>query len=121
MQRMKIWNRQSMNFLPFLIKRGCRMYEVWTISEVHNGVVKDVSYELLGRAKTLSETLAVPLATVVVGSSIQQEDLQKLAWYGADRIYLADDLYYASFVCERNAALLEMLIKEEQPQIILCA
>jgi electron transfer flavoprotein alpha subunit len=97
------------------------MHEVWTIAEVFKGSVKDVSYELLARAKALSETLAVPLATVVIGSSIQQKDLDSLSERGADRIYLIDDPYYESFICERYSDLLEMLIKKEQPQIILSA
>ncbi len=97
------------------------MHEVWTISECHQGRVKDVSYELLARGRSLADTLKVRLGTVVIGSKINADDLRRLSAQGADIIYLADDPSLSSFVCERYAEQLLCLIAEKEPQIIIAA
>jgi electron transfer flavoprotein alpha subunit len=97
------------------------MHEVWTISECHQGRVKDVSYELLARGRSLADTLKVRLGTVVIGSDINTDDVKQLAYQGADILYLADDPSLSSFVCGRYAALLLKLISEKKPQIIIAA
>nr|WP_319473958.1 electron transfer flavoprotein subunit alpha/FixB family protein [uncultured Sphaerochaeta sp.] len=97
------------------------MHEVWTISECHQGRIKDVSYELLARGRSLADTLDVKLAAVVIGYNVKLEDLKRLSAQGADIIYLADDPSLSSFVCERYAEQLLRLISEEEPQIIIAA
>ncbi|WP_319756731.1 electron transfer flavoprotein subunit alpha/FixB family protein [uncultured Sphaerochaeta sp.] len=97
------------------------MHEVWTISECHQGRVKDVSYELLARGRSLADTLKVRLGTVVIGSNVNADDLRRLSAQGADIIYLADDSSLSSFVCERYAEQLLRLIAEKEPQIIIAA
>nr|WP_321305583.1 electron transfer flavoprotein subunit alpha/FixB family protein [uncultured Sphaerochaeta sp.] len=97
------------------------MHEVWTISECHQGRVKDVSYELLARGRSLADTLKVRLGTVVIGSNVNADDLRRLSSQGADIIYLADDPSLSSFVCEPYAEQLLRLITEKEPQIIIAA
>ncbi|MBJ2357407.1 electron transfer flavoprotein subunit alpha/FixB family protein [Sphaerochaeta sp. S2] len=97
------------------------MHEVWTISECHQGRVKDVSYELLARGRALAETLKVRLGTVVIGCNVRLEDLKQLSAQGADIIYLVDDPSLSSFVCERYAEQLLRLITAKEPQIIIAA
>ncbi len=97
------------------------MHEVWTISECHQGRVKDVSHELLARGRSLADTLKVRLGTVVIGSNVNADDLRRLSAQGADIIYLSDDPSLSSFVCERYAEQLLRLIAEKEPQIIIAA
>nr|WP_321262582.1 electron transfer flavoprotein subunit alpha/FixB family protein [uncultured Sphaerochaeta sp.] len=97
------------------------MHEVWTISECHQGRVKDVSYELLARGRSLADTLNVRLAAVVIGCNVNVDDLKRLSAQGADVIYLTDDPSLSSFVCERYAEQLLRLITAKEPQIIIAA
>lgn len=95
------------------------MHEVWTISETLNGRLKQISFELLARGRTLADELNVSLGSIVIGDGISEDEAQKLAHYGADVVYLANDPQLASFVCEGYADILLSLIKAHNPQVIL--
>lgn len=82
------------------------MAEVWTIAETHNGLLKEVSFELLARGRALADELEVPLASVVLASHTREGELERLAAYGADIIYVAEDERFASFTVHSHAAVL---------------
>jgi len=95
------------------------MHEVWIIAEVLEGRLKDVSFELLSRGRALADTLKVKLGAVVLGYQVEQGELQKLISYGADSIYNVDDARLASFGCERYAKVLQHLMLNHAPQIVI--
>ena len=97
------------------------MAEVWTIAEVGGGTLKEVSFELLARGRALADELGVRLASVVLTDEIEPAALQRLAWYGADIIYSAQDSSLAPFTVASHAALLTALVASHKPQIILAA
>ncbi len=97
------------------------MAEVWTIAETHNGSLKEVSFELLARGRALADELEVPLASVVLASHTREGELERLAAYGADIIYVAEDERFASFTVHSHAAVLLPLVRDHGPQIILAA
>ncbi|MGE4584613.1 MAG: electron transfer flavoprotein subunit alpha/FixB family protein [Sphaerochaeta sp.] len=97
------------------------MHDVWTLSETYGAQVKDVSFELLARSRDLADTLGVHLGTLVLGSSIPDEQLERLIAQGADIVYVIDDPRLGNFVCDRYAAVLASLINEYHPQIVLGA
>ena len=65
--------------------------EVWTLAEVRGGKIHPVSRELLAWGRELADALGAPLASVVIGSGVKEE-AASLARYGADKIYVADEM-----------------------------
>lgn len=94
---------------------------VWTIAEQYEGHLKNVSFELLGRGRSLADKLETKLASVVIGAGVADEELDELIRRGADEVYVIRDARLADFVCESYAAILSRLIKTYQPSIILAA
>jgi len=97
------------------------MAEVWTIAEASGGTLKEVSFELLARGRSLADELGVPLASVVLTDEIEEAELQRLASYGPDIIYAERDPRLAPFTVASHAAFLTALVTRHAPQIILAA
>jgi len=95
------------------------MHEVWIVSEVLDGKLKDVSFELLSRGRTLANTLHVRLGSVVLGHKIPTTELESLISHGSDIVYVVDDIRLASFACERYSNVMEHLITVHKPQIVI--
>ena len=94
---------------------------VWTIAEQFDGRLKAVSFELLARGRKLADKLDTKLASVLIGSGVDDEALQELIARGADEVYSIQDLALADFTCESYANILARLIKTYQPSVILAA
>jgi electron transfer flavoprotein alpha subunit len=94
---------------------------VWTLAEQHDGRLKAVSFELLGRGRALADKLETKLASVVIGAGVDEEQLQELVRRGADEVYAISDPRLAGFVVETYSNLLAHLIKTYRPSIILAA
>ena len=86
--------------------------------ELEEGVVADVSLELLTKGRELAEKLGVKLETVVLGENLSGVE-KELAQYGADSVWVADDKVFAPFRTLPHTSVLCGLIKAEQPQIVL--
>lgn len=86
--------------------------------EIENGIVADVSLELLTKGRTLANKLECQLEALVIGSELNGIEKQIFP-YGADRIYLADDKRLAPYTSLPHAAILTGLFKEIKPQICL--
>jgi electron transfer flavoprotein alpha subunit len=95
--------------------KGC----VWTLAEQHDGKLKTVSFELLSRGRSLADKLGVKLCSVLIGPAL--EDLQELIHRGADEVIAVQDEALRFFCCEAYSAILESLIRDYKPEIILAA
>lgn len=93
---------------------------VWIIAEQWNGKLKQVSFELLARARKLADKLGEVLSTVLLGYGMQ-EAAQELIYHGADKVYLVDHPNLAQFNPDPYANCLEQLVREERPSIIVAA
>ncbi len=94
---------------------------VWTIAEQHEGRLKRVSFELLGRGRDLADKLETKLCSVVIGDRVGQDQLEELVHYGADEVYSIQDPRLADFVCESYSGILSALIQSYRPNVILAA
>ena len=90
---------------------------VWVFAEQQDGQLKGVSYELLSKGRELADTLGTELCAVCFGHNVN--DVDRLAAYGADRVYLIDDPALASKQEDLYAAELVRLIREQKPEIVL--
>ncbi|MEG1574361.1 MAG: electron transfer flavoprotein subunit alpha, partial [Bacteroidales bacterium] len=86
--------------------------------ETENGIVADVSLELLTKGSTLANKLGCKLEALVIGSELSVVEKQIFP-YGVDTIYVADDKRLAPYTSMPHAAILINLFKEIKPQICL--
>jgi len=91
---------------------------VWVWVEEEGGRAHPVSWELLGQARKMAQTLETPVSAVVMGSGVEALAGQAIA-YGADTVYLADEATLGTFRLEPYAALLVKLVQEHRPEILL--
>lgn len=94
---------------------------VWTLAEQFDGKLKGVSFELLSRGRTLADKLGTSLVSILIGDGVSDESLNQLILQGADAVYTVQDPKLAYFVCETYERVLEKLIKEYHPAILLAA
>jgi electron transfer flavoprotein alpha subunit len=94
---------------------------VWTIAEQNGDALKNVSFELLARGRSLADKLETQLASVVIGGNLSEDTLTELIHCGADEVYYVKDPRLDDFVCENYSRVLVSLIKQYGPHTILAA
>jgi electron transfer flavoprotein alpha subunit len=94
---------------------------VWTLAEQYEGKLKSVSFELLSRGRILADKLGGKLVSVLMGPHLDDETLRSLIHRGADEVLVVEDESLRFFSSESYSAVLETLIKDFQPEIILAA
>ncbi|MDR2475770.1 MAG: electron transfer flavoprotein subunit alpha/FixB family protein [Bacteroidales bacterium] len=94
------------------------MNNLFVYCELEDGVVADVSLELLTKGRTLANRLNCKLEAVVAGYQLDKIAAQVFP-YGVDVLYLADDKRLAPYTSLPHTSLLNKLFKEEEPQIAL--
>jgi electron transfer flavoprotein alpha subunit len=91
------------------------MAEVLVLAEHSGGEVRKVTCELLTAAARLGEP------SVVWTGPGAEEGREKLAAFGAVRVYVADDAGFGEFVVAPAAELLAQLVAEKAPAAMLLA
>jgi len=94
------------------------MNNIFVYCEVENGVVADVSLELLTKGRKLANDLKCQLEAVVIGNQLNGVENQ-LFPFGADIIHIADDARLEPYTTLPHSNLLIKLFEEEKPQIAL--
>jgi len=89
---------------------------VWI--EQFKGKPLTLSWEVMGKARELADARSSHVGAIVLGQSVEEIAQQAIS-YGADTVYLADDATLADFRADPYAAVLEQLIREHQPAILL--
>lgn len=92
------------------------MNNVFVYCEIEDGIIADVSLELLTKGRTLANELNCRLEAVVIGSNLSGIEKQ-IAPYGADTIWIADDERLYPYTTLPHNSILVNLFKQEQPQI----
>nr|MBF0221763.1 electron transfer flavoprotein subunit alpha [Desulfobulbaceae bacterium] len=91
---------------------------VWVYAEYRNGSVAPVSFELLGVGRQIAGQKEVSLSAVLFGHNLESA-AQELIAFGADTVYVADSPNLEHFTDESYANLLEDLIGQYKPEIVL--
>ncbi|MGL5682799.1 MAG: electron transfer flavoprotein subunit alpha/FixB family protein [Marinifilaceae bacterium] len=94
------------------------MNSVFVYCEIEEGVVADVSLELLTKGRTLATELGVKLEAIVLGAKLDGVEKQIFP-YGVDTLWIADDARLAPYTTLPHTEVLVNLFKEEKPQIAL--
>jgi electron transfer flavoprotein alpha subunit len=90
---------------------------IWVVVEAHDGRIRPVTWELLGRAAALGASLDAPVEAVVLGSG--GEHAAALAAAGADRVLVADAPGLEPYTTEAHAAVLADGVRERAPRLVL--
>ena len=79
---------------------------------------KPASWEIMGKARGLADSLDVPVVGLVIGDQVTDIAQQAIA-FGADRVLVADDAAFGQFHALAYTAALRTAIGVAQPRIIL--
>lgn len=94
--------------------------DIWVYVEQTEGKIANVSLELLEEAKKLKNKMQNPGQVVAVIIGYQITELAKaLIEYGAEKVFIAEDEKLKLYQPKYYAAILENLIKEHDPHILL--
>ncbi len=97
-----------------------RSRSIWVVSETAGNQLRQVTLELLGKARELTATTHSEVVAVLIGQS-GESTLGPLAAYGADRVLTLDNANLGP-VCSRAVAnALANKLAEEQPYAVLFA
>jgi len=91
---------------------------VWVFAEFRQGRIAPVAIELLGKGRELADQRQVELVAVLFGSGLG-DTADELIAYGADKVYQVDDPILEHFTDEAYGNVLEDLIREYKPEIVL--
>jgi electron transfer flavoprotein alpha subunit len=92
--------------------------ELWIFAEQHNGKLEDTPLELMSKARYLADTLGVKLAAVLLGNGVN-ELADKLFYYGADKVYIAEHPLLKDYQTNSYAKVIHDMIHKHKPQIVL--
>ncbi len=91
---------------------------VWVFAEQRYGTLSKVSFELLGKAQELGETLNQDVSALLFGDQIS--DLSEtLIKYGAQNVYVADDPCLKNYRTNAYTMVIEELVNQYKPNILL--
>ena len=91
---------------------------VWVFAEYRHGALAPVALELLGVGRTIADRKGVSLSAVLLGEGLAGQAATLIA-HGADTVYQVESPALAHFNDEPYANILEDLIREHKPEIVL--
>ena len=93
---------------------------VWVCLEQTGGKIAGVSYEMLSGARKLANELSGEVCAVLMGHQVQEQAKEAFA-YGADKVYVCDNENLEYYNTGAYCKVLENLVKENEPAILLLA
>lgn len=91
---------------------------VWVIGEHAKGVIRGITYQLLGKGRKLADVLNVSLTAVMLGNEFQ-DNLEELGHGGADEIILVKSPVLQDYKSELHVNIISELIEKHKPEIVL--
>lgn len=95
-----------------------KMNNLFVYCEIEDGIVADVSLELLTKGKSLAQQLGCKLEAIAIGSHLSGVEKQVFP-YGVDKIHVFDDERLATYTSLPHTTILVKLFQQESPQIAL--
>jgi len=92
---------------------------IWVFAEQKNSIIQPVVWELLAKARELSQKLKTQVSAVLIGNRVK-EKAKELIHYGADKVYLVENEKLTNFLDEPYTEILVRLIRKYKPEIFLC-
>jgi electron transfer flavoprotein alpha subunit len=87
--------------------------DIFVITEHMDGKFSDVSFEMVGKAKELASALGGQAVAVVVGGEVDA------SVFASDATIHVDDAAFAQFNSESYGKVIEALVKEKSPRLVI--
>ena len=94
------------------------MNNLFVYCEIEDGIISEVSLELLTKGRSLANQLKCKLEAVVVGDKLDNAPDQIFP-YGADTVFLVEDARLYPYTSLPHSEVLINLFQEQKPQICL--
>lgn len=94
------------------------MNNLFVYCEIEDGIVADVSLELLTKGRSLANQLGCKMEAIAIGSGLDTIGEQVFP-YGVDVLHVFDDKRLYPYTSLPHTSILVNLFKEEKPQIAL--
>ena len=92
--------------------------DLFVYCEIEDGIIADVSLELLTKGRSLANQLDCRLEAIIAGSNLDEVEKQVMP-YGVDKLHLFDDERLYPYTSLPHTSILKNLFKEEKPQVCL--
>lgn len=92
--------------------------DIYVFIEQRDGIIQNVSYELLGEANSLAEDIGQKVVGIILGSEIEVM-AKNLIMYGADEVIVVDHPILKEYMTESYTKAMTELIKSNEPEIVL--
>lgn len=94
--------------------------DVWVAAECDEGSVIPSTFELIGKARELADSLEVKVGVIIAGNEVEKHSSELIA-AGADKIYTLEHELLADFDPIAYEKVFSATIKKHRPQIVLYA
>jgi electron transfer flavoprotein alpha subunit len=94
--------------------------EVWVVAEHRGGVIHPATFELIGKARELADSVDTEVGVVIAGHNLQPMAGELIAG-GADNVYVIDDPLLAEFDPIAHRKVIADAVSKYWPQIVLYA
>jgi electron transfer flavoprotein alpha subunit len=91
---------------------------IWVFAEQRDGVLQDISFELLAKGRELAGRRGCELVAVLLGHQMKDK-AQILIGYGADQVLLVDHPVLAQFDSDAYTEVFSSLTKKYRPEIVI--
>lgn len=91
---------------------------VFVFAEQREGVLQNVAYELVSKARELADALGEKVVAILLGDGITSK-AQELIYQGADKVLCVDAPELKDYVTEPYAQAITHIVKAYKPNIIL--
>jgi electron transfer flavoprotein alpha subunit len=95
-----------------------RQKSIWIFGDYRNYYQNRVTLQLISKAVELAQTIKAEVCAVVVGHEIEEYIMEYVA-HGADRVLAIDDPVLKSYSTEHYLTIIETLVRQRDPDIIL--
>lgn len=92
--------------------------DVLVVCEQRDGILQNVSFELIGKARKLADELNENVIALLVGHDIEGQT-EELIHYGADQVYYVDNKILKRYITEPYVKAITKVINDLKPQIVL--
>jgi electron transfer flavoprotein alpha subunit len=94
--------------------------EVWVVAEHRDGVIHPATFELIGKARDLADSVETKVGVVIAGHNLQPMAGELIAG-GADNVYVIDEPLLAEFDPIAHRKVIADAVSRYWPQIVLYA
>ncbi|MFW9972209.1 MAG: FAD-binding protein [Candidatus Odinarchaeota archaeon] len=92
--------------------------DVWIVAEIKDGKVRNVSFELLGKAKELANGLNQKACVLLLGDNVKRFS-KEFADRGANKIFIAEHEALKDYHTETYSSVITGIISKCNPNIVL--